>query len=176
MKNWKIVLIVFAGVIMFIVMCVLGIQSAQNKAFNYEEQVNTSMSDIKVQEKRRVDLIYNLVDCVKAYDKHEAELIKSIADGRSNANAETAIIAVAEAYPELKSNENYNQLMTELAVTENLIAEHRSTYNSSIKDYNRYVRQFPTRLWLNILGYESQNYQYLDYEVSADAPQNLFGD
>ena len=88
----------------------------------------------------------------------------------------TSIAAVAEAYPELKSNENYKELMNELSITENLIAEYRENYNKQIKEYNRYARKFPTRLFLNILGYEMQQYQYLDYDAPVDAPQNLFGD
>ena len=56
-------------------------------------------------------------------------------------NVSTAIMAVTEAYPELKSDKNYNQLMKELSMTENLIAEHRSNYNKQIKEYNRYVRK-----------------------------------
>lgn len=137
-------------------------------------------SDIKVQEKRRVDLIYNLADCVKQYDKHEAETLTAIVEGRGSAgnieNATTAIAAVSEAYPELKADENYRELMNELAMTENLIAEYRSNYNKQVKVYNRYVKKFPTRIFLNMLGYERQNYQYLDYEAPVDAPQNLFGE
>ena len=59
---------------------------------------------------------------------------------------------------------------------ENLIAEYRSNFNKQVKEYNRYVRQFPARLFLNILGYEMQTYDYLDYNAPVDAPQNLFGD
>ena len=91
-------------------------------------------------------------------------------------NVTTAITAVSEAYPELKSNENYKQLMNELAMTENLIAEYRSNYNKQIKEYNRYVRKFPTRMFLSMLGYETQEYKYLDYDAPVDAPQNLFGE
>lgn len=104
----------------------------------------------------------------------------AIVEGRVKAtsieNVTTAIAAVTEAYPELKSNENYKELMNELSITENLIAEYRENYNKQIKEYNRYVRKFPTRLFLNILGYEMQQYQYLDYDAPVDAPQNLFGD
>jgi len=180
MKNLKLGLIIAAGVIAVILLCVFGVQSSQNKAFALEEQVNTAQSDIKVQEKRRVDLVYNLADCVKQYDKHEAETLKAIVEGRGSTgdieNATTAITAVSEAYPELKSNENYKQLMNELAMTENLIAEYRSNYNKQIKEYNRYVKAFPTRIFLNILGYEKQNYTYLDYEAPVDSPKNLFGE
>ena len=178
MIKWKFPLIIGAGVIAVILLCVFGVQSSQNKAIALEEQVNTAQSDIKVQEKRRVDLVYNLADCVKQYDKHEADTLTAIAEGRGSTgdieNVTTAITAVSEAYPQLKSNENYKQLMNELAMTENLIAEYRSNYNKQIKEYNRYVRKFPTRMFLDMLGYEVMDYQYLSYDVSSDAPQNLF--
>lgn len=182
MKNtkWKLPLIIGVSIIAVILLCVVSIQSSQNKAFALEEQVHTAQSDINVQEKRRVDLVYNLADCVKEYDKHEAETLTAIVQGRSSVgeieNATTAITAVAEAYPELKSNENYKELMNELSMTENLIAEYRSNYNKQIKEYNRYVRKFPTRNFLNILGYEIQEYKYLDYNAPVDASQNLFGE
>ena len=177
-NNWKLVLIIGAGVMAVILLCVFGIQSSQNKAFTLEEQVNTAQSAIKVQEKRRVDLVYNLADCVKQYDKHEAETLTAIVEGRGSTgdieNVTTAITAVSEAYPELKSNENYKQLMNELSMTENLIAEYRSNYNKQIKVYNRYIRKFPTRIFLDWLGYEVQQYIYLDYDAPETAPQNLF--
>ena len=180
MKNWKLPVIIVAGVLAVILLCVFAVQGSQNKAFALEEQVNTAQSDIKVQEKRRVDLVYNLADCVKQYDKHEAETLAAIAEGRGSSgdieNVTTAITAVSEAYPELKSNENYKQLMNELAMTENLIAEYRSNYNKQIKEYNRYVRKFPTRMFLSMLGYETHDYKYLDYNAPVDAPQNLFGE
>lgn len=181
MKNsWKVVLIVAAGIIAVILLCMLGVQNSQNRAFSLEEQVNTADSDIKVQEKRRVDLVYNLADCVKQYDKHEAETLTAIVEGRGSTgdieNVTTAIAAVSEAYPELKSNENYRELMNELSITENLIAEYRSNYNKQVKEYNRYVRKFPTRAFLDILGYEVQTYSYLNYDAPVDAPQNLFGE
>ena len=72
-NNWKVALIVAVGIITIILLGVFCIQSSQNRAFTLEEQVNTADSDIKVQEKRRVDLVYNLANCVKQYDKHEAE-------------------------------------------------------------------------------------------------------
>lgn len=177
-ENWKVVLIVAVGVLAVILLCIFGIQSAQNKAFALEEQVNAAESDIKVQEKRRIDLVYNLADCVMQYDKHEADTLTAIVEGRGSTgdieNITTTIAAVSEAYPELKSNENYKELMNELSITENQITEYRSNYNRQIKEYNRYVRKFPTRIFLNILGYEVQEYSYLDYDAPVDAPQNLF--
>ena len=176
--NWKLPLIVVAGVITVVLLCIFGIQSSQNKAITLEEAVNTAASDINVQEKRRVDLVYNLADAVMQYDEHEAETLKAIVEGRGSVgdieNVTTAITAVSEAYPELKSNENYKQLMNELSITENLIAEYRSNYNKAIKEYNRYIRKFPTRMFLNMLGYELMEYEYLNYGNNVDAPQNLF--
>lgn len=181
MKNsWKIALIVLAGIIAVALMAVVGIQGVQNKAIALEEQVSTADADIKVQEKRRIDLVYNLVDCVKQYDKHEADTLTAIVEKRGSTgdieDVTTAITAVSEAYPELKSNENYKELMNELSITENLIAEYRSNYNKQIKEYKRYVRKFPARVFLDMLGYEVQSYTYLDYDAPSDAPQNLFGD
>lgn len=184
-SSWKLILIIVAGILAVVMLGVFGVQSSQNKAFSLEEQVNTADSDIKVQEKRRVDLVYNLVDCVKQYDKHEADTLTAIVEGRGSTgdieNVTTAIAAVSEAYPELKSNENYKELMNELSITENLIAEYliaeyRSNYNKQIKVYRRYVRKFPTRIFLDILGYELQEYTYLNYDAPVDAPQNLFGE
>ena len=176
--NWKVPVIIGVGVLAVILMIVFGVQSSQNKAIALEEQVNTASSDIKVQEKRRVDLVYNLADCVKQYDKHEADTLTAIVDGRGSTgdieNVITAITAVTEAYPELKSNENYKTLMNELSMTENMIAEYRSNYNKQIKEYKRYVRKFPTRQFLGLLGYEVQEYEYLDYNAPVNAPQDLF--
>lgn len=176
--NWKLPVIIGIGIVAVVLMIVFGIQSSQNKAIALEEQVNTASSDIKVQEKRRVDLVYNLADCVKQYDKHESETLMAVAEGRGTAgdieNVTTVLTAVAEAYPELKSNENYKTLMNELSMTENMIAEYRSNYNKQVKEYKRYVRKFPTRVFLGMLGYESQEYEYLNYSAPVDAPQDLF--
>jgi len=180
MKSWKVVVIGVVAVISVALMIIFGIQNAQNKAITMEEAVAAADSDIKVQEKRRVDLVYNLADCVKQYDKHESETLKAIVEGRGSTgdieNATTAITAVAEAYPELKSNENYKQLMTELATTENLMAQYRENYNKQITAYNRYVRSFPARIYLSWTGYETVIYQRLDFGAPVDAPQNLFGE
>lgn len=127
-NNWKNIVLVVVGILVLGIMAVFMVQSSRNKAITLEQAVETAESDIRVQEKRRIDLLPNLVDTVKQYDKHEAEVLQAIVDGRSNTsdieNVTIAITAVAEAYPELKSNENYKQLMTELATTENLIAQY----------------------------------------------------
>ena len=144
MKNWKLPLIIMGTVLVVVFGCIFGIQSSQNKAISLEESVYTAESDIKVQEKRRVDLVYNLADCVKQYDKHESETLTGLADGMSKGNSiedvNTAIAAVTYAYPELKSNDNYKQLMNELSITENMIAQYRENYNKSVNAYNRYTK------------------------------------
>jgi len=179
--SMKLALIVVALVLSVALVAVFGFQGVKNKAISYEEQISTAQSNIKVQEKRRADLIPNLVDCVKAYDKHEYQTIVDVINARGASSDESVseiqvmINAVAEAYPELKSNENYKDLMKELAATENLIANHRNNFNTWIKHYNQYTRKFPNKQVLNMLGYEFVAFAYLDYEVSSDAPTNLFG-
>ena len=178
MEKMKVAVVV--GVLCLVLMCVFGVQSSRNKAIVLEQAVETAESNIHVQEKRRFDLLPNLVDAIKQYDKHEAEVLQAIVDGRGGAagieNVSTAISAVAEAYPELKSNENYKQYMTELATTENLISQYRENYNTQVGNYRRYVKGFPARIFLDWTGYEMMTYDLLDYGAPTDAPKNLFGD
>ena len=178
----KLLCIILAVIAAIALLCVFAFNSVPNKAYAYEEQIKTAMSDIKVQEKRRADLIPNLVDCVKQYDKHEYETLMAVIEARGTNSdnsvneIQTMINAVAEAYPELKSNSNYKELMNELSTTENLIAKYRSSYNKEVKSYNQYIRQFPRKQILDMFGYTSIEYDYLDYNVSVDAPTNLFDD
>lgn len=181
MKNFKVIAISLAGLLLTGLMFFVSMQGVQNKAIGLEEQILTASSDVEVQEKRRVDLIYNLVDTVKEYDKHEAETLKEVVEARGSKGGDisevnTVLSAITEAYPQLKSNENYKQLMTELTVTENMLVDYRTNYNTQIKAYNRYVRKFPTKQILSILGYEVVNYTYLEFNAPSTAPQNLFED
>lgn len=174
------IIISLTSIVLVVLIAVFAVNGVQNKAIALEEQIRVANSDIKVQEKRRVDLIYNLVDTVKEYDKHEAKTLKEVVEARGNGKGDigdvtTMINAAAEAYPELKSNENYKQLMNELTITENMIAEYRSNYNKQIKGYNRYIKKFPNKQILSFLGYEIQEFEYLDYNAPVDAPQDLFG-
>ena len=180
MKINKTMIAALSGIVLTVGVFIFGMQGVQNKAIGLEEQILTASSDIEVQEKRRVDLIYNLVDTVKQYDKHEAETLKDIVEARGSkgdiSDVNTVLSAVTEAYPELKSNENYKQLMTELTVTENMMVDYRTNYNAQIKSYNRYVRKFPNRFILDALGYDTVSYDYLEYNAPSTAPQNLFGE
>ena len=180
MIKRKLPLIICSAIAATTLLGVFGLQSSQNKAISLEESVTTAESDINVQEKRRVDLVYNLADCIEQYDSHESETLTKLADNMSNGNnvedVNTAIAAVTYSYPELKSNDNYKQLMNELSTTENMIAQYRENYNKSIDKYRRYIRKFPTRIFLDWTGYEVQDYEKLDYQAPVDAPQNLFGE
>ena len=179
----KLILIVVAIILAVALLWTFIVQGVQNKAISLEEQIGTAKSDISVQEKRRADLIPNLVDCVKAYDEHEYNTLMAVIEARGSSSdavsgeIQTMINAVAEAYPELKSDENYKELMKELAITENLIADHRGNYNTWVKKYKQYVRKFPNAAILESLGYEVVDFEYLEFgDEYQDAPTNLFDD
>lgn len=180
MKNKKMTLIIIAGVLAVLLMAFTIIMSIRNKAISLEEAIETAESDIEVQEKKRVDLVYNLADCVKEYDEHEAKILEEIAESRKQdaemENVSTSIKAVAEAYPEMKSNEQYKNLMNELTILENEIAQYRTAYNKSVEKYKRYVRKYPQKIILEWMGYENQDYKRLEYDTPKDAPQDLFGE
>lgn len=182
MKNvsWKLILIAVVSAISIVLMCIFGVQSSQNRAISLEESIYTADSDIKVQEMARVSKIYNLADCVKSYSQHESETLTSLAESMSKGkdvdNVQTAIAAVTYDYPELKSSENYQTLMKELALIENTLAQYRENYNNCVNKYNRYVKGFPTRIFLSWTGYESKSFERLNYQAPVEAPTNLFGD
>lgn len=179
-SSFKLVLIIIGIVLAVVLFAVFALNSIPNKVISYEEQITTAQSEIKIQEKRRADLIPNLVDCVKAYDEHEYNTLMAVVEARGTSSdssvqeIQTMINAVAEQYPELKSNENYKELMNELSTTENKIAQVRSNYNEWVSKYNSYVKKFPNRQILSLIGYEVAEYQKLTFDVSSDAPTNLF--
>lgn len=177
--NWKLPIIIGVGVIAVIILCIFGVQSSRNRAVALEEAVYTADSDIKVQEQARVSKVYNIADCVKSYDTHEYETLTGLAESMSKGNdvdnAELAISAIAYNFPELKSSKNYQTLMKELALIENTLAQYRESYNDSVKNYNRYVKGFPARVFLGWTGYEIQKFERLDYGAPVDAPENLMG-
>lgn len=173
--------LIILGVVFAIIILIVGIfASKNNSVITLEEQIQESKSAINIQEKRREDLIYNLVDTVKSYAKYEQDTLTKVVEARSAAtngkfeDAKTLILAIAEQYPELKTNEQYSNLMIELTSTENTIANYRNNYNTQVKKYNKYIRKFPNSLILSMLGYETLEEDYLSYEASQDAPRNLF--
>lgn len=175
---------IFVGVVAAVVVMFFSLLvSTNNRAISLEEQITSADSDIKIQEKRRTDLIYNLADCVKDYDRHESNTLMEIVEARQkDGNMEvgditTQLSVVAEAYPELKANVVYQDLMNELSITENLIAEHRKAYNDQVRTYNKFTKKFPNNLILNSMGHAIKNYNYLDYaEEERKSVNNLFGD
>lgn len=174
-------LLVFICIICAVLLIFFWIQATRNHAVVLEEAVKTASSDIRVQEKRRIDLIYNLVDCVKEYSQHEASVLADLASrmnpqqAAENPQIRQLLNAAAYQYPLLKSNEVYLNLMNELSMTENLIARYRENYNGTVNAYERYIRQFPAALFLPLTGYQDQVFNRIDFEVSPDAPQDLFG-
>lgn len=179
-RSFKLPLIILGIIVAVGVFGVFAMNGIPNKVISYEEQITTAKSEIKIQEKRRADLIPNLVDCVKQYDKHEYETLMAVVEARGTSSdssvqeIQTMINAVAEQYPELKSNENYKELMNELSTTENKIAQVRTNYNEWVTKYNSYYKKFPNKQILSFLGYEVTEYNKLDFDVSEDAPTNIF--
>lgn len=178
----KKVLLIIGAIVAFALFVVLIAKGVENKAITLEESIENTAGDIKVEEKRRFDLIPNLVECVKAYDKHEYETLVDVIKARSGEvdskgvdQVKLKIQAVAEAYPELKSQKNYQELMNELAITENKISTMRRHYNSCVTYYKRYIRQFPSKQILGMVHYEFKDYERLEFENSSvDAPKVEF--
>lgn len=174
-------LLVFAGCVALT--SVFAVQSSQNSAIAKEQNVESAESDLKAEYNRRNGLLRNLAEAVKSYDKHEAEVLVQLSEARTpkkgggNVNASLYLQGVVERYPQLRSVENYDRYMSELSMTENRIDSHRSYYNATVKDYKRYVRSFPTRIFLSYLGYEEKDYGFLEFEnAPVDAPTGLLKD
>lgn len=181
MQNHKTLIISIIAVLAFILVCIFIVQGSGNKAITYEESVMTAKADVDTQLARRYNVLTELAECVKQYDKHEYETLLAVISARGENMSETEaeeiraqINAVAEAYPDLKAQENYKQFMTEIATTENLIASYKQAYNNSVKSYNRYCRSFPARLFLGMVGYEVQQYEYYKTDKTDTEPLKLF--
>ncbi len=151
-----------------------------NKAISAEENINTSLSNISKEEQRRVDLFNNLVDAVESYNAFEQQTLTQVIEARALGNqgkveeAMLMLASIVEAYPDLKSIQNYDKLMLEFSITENRLASYREQYNNDVKTYNRFVRSFPVGPVLTMIGYMRQDYQYLEYNVNNDDARNLF--
>ena len=140
-------------------------------------------------QQRRLDLIPNLVATVKGYVKEESTVLTNIANARAGviaagSNAASSIQAnkqldvaispllrLQEAYPDLKSNQQFIRLTDELAGTENRIAVERQKYNKTLEDYNIYVRQFPNSIWAGMAGYHYRDEYYTGDAASKTAPK-----
>ena len=144
-----------------IILFFLFMMQVENRAISYEEAIENTRGDIRVEEKRRFDLIPNLVECVKQYDLHEYNTLKDVIAARNSNTAsnpasnvdeiKAAINVVAERYPDLKSQKNYQDLMNELSITENKISQMRKHYNKNVTDYYSYSDKQSDLVLLNKL-------------------------
>ncbi|MCM3745344.1 LemA family protein [Sporosarcina luteola] len=180
--------------IIVVILVILGVMlvPSYNKFVNLEENVDESYAQVENQLQRRLDLIPNLVSTVKGYASHEKEVIAEISNARAKlagargpeeqaaadtelANALSRLLVVVENYPDLKANQNFTQLMDELAGTENRIGVARMDYNTVVADYNRQTKRFPGRLVASIFGFEQKEYFKAD-AAANEAPKVDFGD
>ena len=159
------------------------VMSSKNGAINLEEQVNTAKSGIDVQLSNRFNKLHELAACVKKYDEHEYNtLVKTIeARGKNMSGTEAkqciaAFSRVEERYPDLKSQKNYANLMNDISITENTLAQHKKAYNEFVRDYRYYCRKFPTSFFLSFTGYEVKKYDMYEAEPEQKdtKPLDLF--
>lgn len=175
--------LVILGIIVLLVLAWFGIYNGLVKTRNWAKE---SFSQIDVQLQRRNDLIPNLVETVKGYATHEKETLDAVIKARqqlidiANATPEqineasnvlsgalSRLLAVAEAYPDLKANTNFTQLQQALTDTEDKIAKARMLYNSSINQYNTKIQTVPNNVVAGVHGFHAMNY----LETSQEARQ-----
>ncbi|MEK7599776.1 MAG: LemA family protein [Patescibacteria group bacterium] len=172
-----------------IVLIVAILAFMYNALVRLNQQAEEAWSDITVQLKRRYDLIPNLVNAVKGYATHEKTVFDDVTKARSagiNADgvAETAkadnmfqqtlksLFAVAEAYPDLKASQNFQQLQADLTDTEDKIQASRRFYNGVVRDFNTKRKTFPTNIFAGILGFKTDKVFYEVDEAAAAAIAN----
>lgn len=173
--------------VIVIVLLVIGLRwgiKSNNQMVSMEEGVRTAWSQVENQYQRRADLIPNLVNTVKGYASHERETLEGVVNARAKATQTTVdannltpeamqeymtsqnrltealgrLMVVVERYPDLKANENFQMLQTQLEGTENRIAVERQRYNEVTQGYNTYVRKFPRNLIAGMLGFDQKPY------------------
>lgn len=179
----KLALVTLSAIVGIALICICGVMSSKNGAISLEESVNAAKSGIDVQLSNRFNKLTELAECVKQYDKHEYRtLVDTISARGKNMNGKevkeclAAFSRVEERYPQLRSQENYKTLMTEISLTENHLAQTKKAYNEFVMDYNRYVRKFPTSIFLGWAGYENIKFDYYEAEehVKDNNPMKLF--
>ena len=187
------------GLVVLVIVVVVGFlaMGGYNRLVALNQASNQAFADIDVQLKQRQDLIPNLVETVKGYASHESGTLEAVTAARAAATsattvdqkvqAETALtgalrqlLAVSEAYPDLKANQNFLQLQGVLGDIENKLAASRRFFNNSIGEFNAARRQFPTVLFASAFGF-AQDRAFFDVgaderaSMTAAAPQVKFG-
>ena len=179
----KATLITLAAIVGVGLMGLCMVMSSKNGAINLEEQVNTAKSGIDVQLSNRFNKLHELAACVKKYDEHEYQTLLKVIEARgknmSGTEAKQCIAAfsrVEERYPDLKSQKNYANLMNDISITENALAQHKHAYNEYVRDYRYHCRKFPTSFFLSLTGYIAKHYDMYEAEPQQrDAkPLELF--
>ncbi len=158
-----------------VLLLVVYFWSLYNGLVRESTEIDEAGAQIDVQLKRRADLIPNLVETVKGYAKHEKSVFAEVTKARSalmsakslpaKAKADDmltgalkSLFAVAEAYPQLKANENFTQLQKELSDTEDKVAYSRQYYNTQLMEFNLKVRTFPNNLFVGMLGFKERQF------------------
>lgn len=164
--------IIFGGILAVIAVWIIAMY---NGLVRLKNRTNEAWSDIDVQLKRRYDLIPNLISTVKGYAAHEKEVFEKVTKARTLAmSAGTAadkgqaenmlsgalksLFALAEAYPDLKANQNFLELQRELSDTENKIQAARRFYNGNVRDLNTKIEVFPTNLMASSMGFAKRDF------------------
>lgn len=177
-------LIIIVVVVAVLLLLVVGVY---NRLVGLRQRANQAFADIDVQLRQRHDLIPNLVETVKGYATHERGVLESVTAARNAAaaagtvdakvQAENALtgalrqlFAVAEAYPDLKANQNFMQLQSELADIENKLAAARRFFNGAVGEFNAAMQQFPAVLFARSLGFEERTFFDLGEERATVAP------
>jgi len=178
---WLIVLLVV------VLLVLIGLVVLYNRLVRARNRVDNAWAQIEVQLKRRWDLIPNLVETVKGYAAHERGTFEAVTQARTAAQqaktpAEVAqaegilgaalgrLFAVAEAYPELQADENFRQLQSELAETENRIAVSRQVYNDTVLTYNNAIQTFPAVTVARSFGFTPREFFEVEEAAQREAP------
>lgn len=175
-------------ILIILALIVLWIIFAYNRFIRMVNRAKEAWADIDVQLKRRYDLIPNLVNTVKGYAKHESSAFENVTKARAAAmgastvhdkeatenmlaGALKSLFAVAEAYPDLKANQNFLSLQAELANTENTIQSARRFYNGNVRDLNTAIQVFPNNLIAGVFNFSKMDFFQLDpAEAAAKQP------
>lgn len=175
-----------------VVVLALFVWATYNGLVKLKVRVEEAWSDITVQLKRRADLIPNLIESVKGYAKHEKEVFENVTKARAEVlsattkgPAETAkaenqfegalksLFAVAEAYPQLRASENFQQLQNELVDTEDKIQGSRRFYNAGVRDLNTKIQQFPANVVAGMFGFKSKEFFEVEDMASVEKPVDV---